>query len=216
MFVVAVLFQYPFIFLISFLSLLCVQVLSRIRNYLQLLGRKIDQIVIDHEEDPYKQESMYAKLIYLFVYLSLVKRAITFFWIMKSEMTTRLWNYVSTFSNLSGAKLQQIYSKLKQERDSAAGVGVGPSQINGGGGGRGFRNDSYHQSSSTSTLVHKGLDTAKFEAWKRRRRAESDPNTYAHFQRPFATRLPDPSTGILGAAPSDTRPAFGQRQGGFT
>ncbi|XP_023732470.1 protein CHROMATIN REMODELING 5 [Lactuca sativa] len=170
------------------------KVLSRIRNYLQLLGRKIDQIVIDHEEDPYKQE----------------------------KMTTRLWNYVSTFSNLSGAKLQQIYSKLKQERDSAAGVGVGPSQINGGGGGRGFRNDSYHQSSSTSTLVHKGLDTAKFEAWKRRRRAESDPNTHfqppPHQRPPFAngTRLPDPSIGILGAAPSARPPAFGQRQGGFT
>lgn len=126
-------------------------------------------------------------------------------------MTTRLWNYVSTFSNLSGAKLQQIYSKLKQEKGLAAGVGVGPSETNRGG----FRNN--NQSSSTSTLVHKGgLDTAKFEAWKRRRRAESDPNTHAHFQRPFATRLPDPSTGILGAAPSDTRPAFGQRQGGFT
>ncbi|XP_023733259.1 protein CHROMATIN REMODELING 5 [Lactuca sativa] len=159
------------------------KVLSRIRNYLQLLGRRIDQIVIDHEEDLYKQE----------------------------KMTTRLWNYVSTFSNLSGAKLQQIYSKLKQEKGLAAGVGVGPSETNRGG----FRNN--NQSSSTSTLVHKGgLDTAKFEAWKRRRRAESDPNTHAHFQRPFATRLPDPSTGILGAAPSDTRPAFGQRQGGFT
>lgn len=163
------------------------KVLSRIRNYLQLLGRRIDQIVIDHEDDPYKQE----------------------------KMTTRLWNYVSTFSNLSGAKLQQIYSKLKQEKDSAA--GVGPSQTNG----RGFRNDSYNQSSA---LLNKGLDTAKFEAWKRRRRAESDPNTHTHFQpphqRPFSngpTRLPDPSIGILGAAPSDSRPArphaFGPRQG---
>ncbi|CAH1439831.1 unnamed protein product [Lactuca virosa] len=164
------------------------KVLSRIRNYLQLLGRRIDQIVIDHEEDLYKQE----------------------------KMTTRLWNYVSTFSNLSGAKLQQIYSKLKQEKGLAAGVGVGPSQINRGGG---FRNNNQ----SSSTLVHKGgLDAAKFEAWKRRRRAESDPNTHTHthFQRPFAngigTRLPDPSIGILGASPSDTRPAFGQRQGGFT
>lgn len=165
------------------------KVLSRIRNYLQLLGRRIDQIVIDHEEDPYKQE----------------------------KMTTRLWNYVSTFSNLSGAKLQQIYSKLKQEKDAAA--GVGPSQMNG----RGFRNDSYDQSSA---LLNKGLDTAKFEAWKRRRRAESDPNNHNHnhtqtqyqppHQRPYTNgthRIPDPSVGILGAAPSARLPAFGPRQG---
>ncbi|KAI3707690.1 hypothetical protein L6452_26319 [Arctium lappa] len=169
------------------------KVLSRIRNYLQLLGRRIDQIVIDHEEDPYKQE----------------------------RMTTRLWNYVSTFSNLSGGKLQQIYSKLKQEKEGEA--GVGPSQMNGRGG---FRNDTYNQSSA---LLNKGLDTAKFEAWKRRRRAEADPN--AHFQPPpqrplgNGTRIPDPSLGILGAAPSDNRffseerpqrtrqAGFGPRQG---
>ncbi|KAL4590633.1 hypothetical protein LXL04_003570 [Taraxacum kok-saghyz] len=141
------------------------KVLSRIRNYLQLLGRRIDQIVIDHEDDPYKQE----------------------------KMTTRLWNYVSTFSNLSGGKLQQIYSKLKQEKDTSA--GVGPSQRGGG-----YRNQ-------PSSL----LDTTKFEAWKRRRRAESD-----HFQpRPFTngTRIPDPSMGILGAAPSTRPPSFGPRQG---
>lgn len=41
----------------NFLLFKCPQVLSRIRNYLQILGQKIDQIVIDHEEDPYKQDS---------------------------------------------------------------------------------------------------------------------------------------------------------------
>lgn len=30
----------------------------KIRNYLQLLGRRIDQIVLEHEEEPYKQDSM--------------------------------------------------------------------------------------------------------------------------------------------------------------
>ncbi|KAI3695733.1 hypothetical protein L1987_78733 [Smallanthus sonchifolius] len=165
------------------------KVLSRIRNYLQLLGQKIDQIVNDHEEDPYKQD----------------------------RMTTRLWNYVSTFSNLSGAKLQQIYSKLKQENEVAAGVGT--SQINP----RGFRN----QSSSALLNNNKGgLDTAKFEAWKRRRRAESDPNTTTHLQQRPSFSSPDPSLGILGPAPShNNRPiseeraqrtrqsAFGPKQG---
>ncbi|XP_024986468.1 protein CHROMATIN REMODELING 5-like isoform X2 [Cynara cardunculus var. scolymus] len=118
------------------------KVLSRIRNYLQLLGRRIDQIVIDHEEDPCKQE----------------------------RMTTRLWNYVSTFSNLSGGKLHQIYSKLKQEGSS--------SHIN---------------TRGESRILNKGgLDTAKFEAWKRRRRSEGE------FHRPSnngnGTVIPDPSS----------------------
>ncbi|KAJ0726583.1 putative DNA helicase chromatin remodeling SNF2 family [Helianthus annuus] len=157
------------------------KVLSRIRNYLQLLGRKIDQIVTDHEQDPYKQE----------------------------RMTTRLWNYVSTFSNLSGGKLQQIYSKLKQENEVAAGVGT--SHINAGG--------SRNQSSSALLNNNKGgLDTAKFEAWKRRRRAESDPNTTAHLQQRPSFSSPDPGLGILGPAPShNSRPtrqsAFGPKQG---
>lgn len=42
------------------------QVLSKIRNYLQLLGRKIDQIVIEHEEEPYRQDStFFLWLIYI-------------------------------------------------------------------------------------------------------------------------------------------------------
>ncbi|GFZ20725.1 chromatin remodeling 5 [Actinidia rufa] len=67
------------------------QVLSRIRKYLQLLGRRVDQIVLQNEDEPYRQE----------------------------RMTTRLWNYVSTFSNLSGERLHQIYSKLKMEQQEA-------------------------------------------------------------------------------------------------
>ncbi|KAG4399819.1 hypothetical protein GLYMA_08G302767v4 [Glycine max] len=70
------------------------KVLSKIRNYLQLLGRRINQIVLEHEEEPYKQD----------------------------RMTTRLWKYVSTFSHLSGERLCQIYSKLKVEQN-VAGVG---------------------------------------------------------------------------------------------
>lgn len=41
------------------------QVLSKIRNYLQLLGRRIDEIVLEHEEEPYRQDSMLTCLIHL-------------------------------------------------------------------------------------------------------------------------------------------------------
>lgn len=162
------------------------KVLSKIRNYLQVLGRKIDQIVLEHEEEPYKQD----------------------------RMTTRLWNYVSTFSTLTGDRLQQIYSKLKSEQGEEA--RVGPSQVNG---------------APTGPRGYKGFDTAKFEAWKRRRRAETD--NRAQFQPPHhnnrpnmtnnSTSLPDPnSLGILGSGPSDNRRFFGNerpyrmRQPGFS
>ncbi|XP_059429432.1 protein CHROMATIN REMODELING 5 isoform X1 [Corylus avellana] len=189
------------------------KVLMKIRNYLQLLGRRIDQIVLEHEEEPYKQD----------------------------RMTMRLWNYVSTFSNLSGERLHQIYSKLKQEQEEEA--GVGPSHLNGSAPGpigrdsdtnyfppfprhverqRGYSNMSTYQASEP---VQKGHDTAKFEAWKRRRRAETD----NHFQvqppsvrsMSNGARLSDPnSLGILGAGPSENRRFAGEkpfrmRQTGF-
>lgn len=136
----------------------------------------------------------------------------------------RLWNYVSTFSNLSGERLHQIYSKLKQERDEEA----GPSHANGSASGlfgrdgdpnhftpfsrnierqRGYRSMTTYQSSEP---FQKGHDTAKFEAWKRRRRTEGDNHfpIQAPPQRPMsnAIRLSDPnSLGILGAAPFDGR-----------
>lgn len=139
-------------------------------------------------------------------------------------MTVRLWKYVSTFSNLSGERLHQIYSKLKQEQEEEG--GVGPSHINGSLPGhmgrdsdpnyfpsvprhidrqRGFMN-----TYQTSEPAHKGLDTGKFEAWKRRRRADTDSNfgVQPPSLRPMSNgaRLSDPnSLGILGAGPSDTR-----------
>lgn len=126
----------------------------------------------------------------------------------------RLWNYVSTFSTLTGDRLQQIYSKLKSEQGEEA--RVGPSQVNG---------------APTGPRGYKGFDTAKFEAWKRRRRAETD--NRAQFQPPHhnnrpnmtnnSTSLPDPNTlGILGSGPSDNRRLFGNerpyrmRQPGFS
>ncbi|OMO51280.1 SNF2-related protein [Corchorus capsularis] len=190
------------------------KVLSKIRNYLQLLGTRIDQIVLEHEDELYRQD----------------------------RMTMRLWNYVSSFSNLSGERLHQIYSKLKEEREEEG--GVGPSHVNGSVSGhldrdggtnhfskqRGYKNAMAHQ---TAQPIHKGFDPEKFEAWKQRRRAEAD-NIYPQLQPPSqrpmnmnnGNRVIDPnSMGILGAGPSDkrlvnnerphrTRPAgFPQRQG---
>lgn len=173
------------------------KVLSKIRNYLQLLGRRIDQVVLDHEEEPYKQD----------------------------RMTMRLWNYVSTFSNLSGERLHQIYSKLKQEKE----VGAGPSYINGTGSAlMGRDGDSSHfgalphhlprvrgnknsTSFQISEPVQKGVETEKFEAWKRRRRGGDVDNQYqvpCPPDRPVSNggRIPDPnSLGILGAAPTENR-----------
>ena len=143
-------------------------------------------------------------------------------------MIMRLWNYISTFSNLSGEKLRQIHSKLKQEQDEDG--GVGSSHINGSAWGpgdkdsdpgqfpsfhrhgerppRGYKNMSAYQ---TAEPVSKSHDAGKFEAWKRRRRADNI-NTHSLTQplpqRPMSngSRLPDPnSLGILGSGPTDNR-----------
>ncbi|XP_039028589.1 protein CHROMATIN REMODELING 5-like [Hibiscus syriacus] len=189
------------------------KVLSKIRNYLQLLGRRIDQIVLEHEDQLYRQD----------------------------RMTLRLWNYVSTFSNLSGERLQQIYSKLKQEQDEDG--GVGPSHINGSMRGhverdgdpnsfppfsrsvekkRGYKKNAMAQ--QTSQPIHKGIDAAKFEAWKQGRAEKgSHPQIQPPSQRPLnnGTRVVDPnSLGILGAGPSDkrlvnTERPYQMRQTGF-
>ncbi|KAJ6948287.1 protein CHROMATIN REMODELING 5-like isoform X2 [Populus alba x Populus x berolinensis] len=189
------------------------KVLSKIRNYLQLIGRRVDQIVFEYEAELYKQD----------------------------RMTMRLWKYVSTFSNLSGERLRQIYSKLKQEQEEDA--GVGPSHANGAAYGsvdkdgdsnnfpplsrnferqRGYKNASVYPMSEP---INRGHDAGKFEAWKRRRRAEADiqPQFQPPLQRPISngTRLSDPnSLGILGAGPADNRPfserPFRARQTGFT
>ncbi|RDY07150.1 Protein CHROMATIN REMODELING 5, partial [Mucuna pruriens] len=179
------------------------KVLSKIRNYLQLLGRRIDQIVLEHEEELYKQD----------------------------RMTVRLWKYVSTFSHLSGERLHQIYSKLKQEQGEA---GVGPSHVNGSvsvsfnRNGNPFRRHMERQrglkNMTTYQMPESVNNTGKSEAWKRRRRAESD----NHFQGqppPQRTvsngvRITDPnSLGILGAGPSDKRFAsekpYRTQPGGF-
>lgn len=55
-------------FIIDFMfHYLLLQVLSKIRNYLQLLGRRIDQIVLEHEEEPYKQDSKCFFILHILV-----------------------------------------------------------------------------------------------------------------------------------------------------
>ncbi len=178
------------------------------------------KIIVDHVVVELK---MICSLLFLFQIQTDVYNVV----IRLTGMTMRLWNYVSTFSNLSGERLHQIYSKLRQEQDEEA--GVGPSHVNGSTPGpigrdgdpnyfppfprqfdrqRGYKNMSNYQ--ITEPVQKGGLDTGKFEAWKRRRRAETE----NHFQvqppalRPMnnGSRLPDPnSLGILGAGPSDNR-----------
>ncbi|CAK8538681.1 unnamed protein product [Lathyrus sativus] len=161
------------------------KVLSKIRHYLQLLGRRIDQIVLENEVEPYKQD----------------------------RMTVRLWKYVSTFSHLSGERLHQIYSKLKQEQNDEPGVGHSVSFSRNGNPfhrhmerQRGLKNTANYQMSEPDN------NTGKSEAWKRRRRSESDDHFQGQPPPPSqrttsnGIRITDPkSLGILGAGPSDKR-----------
>lgn len=132
----------------------------------------------------------------------------------------RLWKYVSTFSNLSGDRLRQIYSKLKQEQEDE----VGPS------GGRDM-DSSYapysHQRAFRNMTSYQILEPVGRvnESGKRWRRSEADP--YSPVQLPIhrplnsGYRPSDPNAGILGAGPPDTRrfgderPHRGMRPGGY-
>ncbi|WOL00553.1 protein CHROMATIN REMODELING 5 [Canna indica] len=166
------------------------KVLLRIRKYLQLIGKKIDKIVQQHEVS-YKQ----------------------------SRMTVRLWNYVSNFSNLTGERLQEIYSKLKEEQSDS---GVGPSYLNSYTSANSnqfsVNNDSHRRKrpyqfpSQTSEAFQQNQTAGKSEAWKRRRRSEMDSELLmqSHCQVPMisnGTRLSEQtnSAGILGKGPVDMR-----------
>ncbi|KAL9234807.1 hypothetical protein vseg_009633 [Gypsophila vaccaria] len=168
------------------------KVLAKIRKYLQHIGRRIDQIVDQHGREPHKRD----------------------------RMMMRLWKHVSTFSNLTGDRLYQIYSKLKQEQEEEA--GVGSSHVNGSNifqrqsaRLKGQKNINSYLTAEPEFKIH---DPAKFEAWKRRKRAETDAFLEAQgpFQRPLSNNVPrlppSNSQGILGAAPADSKP-FKIRQG---
>ncbi|XP_042385172.1 protein CHROMATIN REMODELING 5-like [Zingiber officinale] len=166
------------------------KVLLRIRKYLQLIGRKIDKIVQQHEVT-YKQ----------------------------ARMTMRLWNYVSNFSNLTGERLNDIYSKLKEEPND----GVGPSYLNSSYAAVNsnqfpLNNDQHRRKKSSqfqsqhSEAFHQNQTAGKSEAWKRRKRPEMDNQFLLQPQShpsmiSNGIRLGEPmsSAGILGKGPSEMR-----------
>ncbi|CAN6219810.1 unnamed protein product [Urochloa humidicola] len=168
------------------------KVLSRIRKYLQIIGDKIGEVVRQHSES-YRQ----------------------------SRMTMRLWNYVATFSNMSGEHLHDLYLKLSQDLEG----GVGPSH---GGNftsnppSKGGNSNQLHPSRNqrptrslqyTSESFHNNENSASSEAWKRRRRADPDNqfDTQPSYQPPpmmtNGNRLQESSSsaGILGWAPVEMR-----------
>lgn len=139
----------------------------------------------------------------------------------------RLWNYVSTFSNLSGERLNEIYSKLKNEQgesgfghpylnSSAAGASdrnVGTSQPTSFNSDFRGRKQPHQFPSQHSEAFRKDHGEPKSEAWKRRRRADADnqvQNQQFHQQAAIMNnggRLPEPnnSAGILGWGPPELR-----------
>ncbi|XP_039833938.1 protein CHROMATIN REMODELING 5-like isoform X3 [Panicum virgatum] len=168
------------------------KVLSRIRKYLQIIGDKIGEVVRQHSES-YRQ----------------------------SRMTMRLWNYVATFSNMSGEQLHDLYLKLSQDLEG----GVGPSH---GGNfasippSKGGNSNQLHPSRNqrptrslqyTSESFHNSDNSGSSEAWKRRRRADPDNqfDTQPLYQPPpmmtNGNRLQESSSsaGILGWGPVEMR-----------
>lgn len=137
------------------------EVLRRVKTYLQTLGRKIGHIISENSAAS-----------------------------NPDRMATRLWNYVSTYSNLKGDKLAEIYKKLRQEpapseREHAvrgssqdpnhSGVAAGPSG----------RDDHSHFNSNKRQFNQIGnINAAQVgepsrgdaESWKRRQRDSMDPS----------------------------------------
>ncbi|KAI4386227.1 hypothetical protein MLD38_004177 [Melastoma candidum] len=120
------------------------KVLARIRNYLQLIGRRIDRVVLEEDPVPHKRDRM-------------------IMW---------LWKYVSTFSNMSGPRLRQIYSKLKLEQEDE----VGPSHPNGtmSSDPTAYPSPFPYQRDSNQNPGNFPMDPGSSEVWKRRRRFETD------------------------------------------
>lgn len=94
-------------------------------------------------------------------------------------MATRLWNYVSTFSNLKGDKLAEIYKKLRQEPppDTVRGASQDPNH-SGAAGPSGRDEHSHFNSNKRQNQV--GNVSAQLgepsrgdaESWKRRQRED--------------------------------------------
>ncbi|XP_024375943.1 protein CHROMATIN REMODELING 5 isoform X2 [Physcomitrium patens] len=126
------------------------EVLRRVKTYLQTLGRKIDSILAENEANP-----------------------------NPDRMATRLWNYVSTFSNLTGDKLAQIYKKLRQEPTHEHARGTSQDPNHGSAAGPSGRDEQSHLTSNRRQN-HVGNTSAQvgepsrgdYEPWKRRQRED--------------------------------------------
>ncbi|KAH9308367.1 hypothetical protein KI387_036278, partial [Taxus chinensis] len=186
------------------------EVLYKVKNYLQLLGRKIDVILKEHSNSR-----------------------------NYSRMVTRLWNYVATFSNLSGERLSEIYKKLTQEAHQDTGVStennIFAPRLNGRDSDPSqsalFSGDHHNAHRYPTVEPHpagtfdRDQETGKSEAWKRRRRIGiyDESGALESMERPSVgsyvphgvssngNRLHDSSSaGILGCAPGEQR-MFGER-----
>lgn len=188
------------------------EVLYKVKKYLQLLGQKIDDILKEHANSR-----------------------------SYSRMVTRLWNYVATFSNLSGERLSEIYQKLTQEAHQD--TGGASTDINSSAAGPSGRDVDPSQPASfvfdhpnirryqpleghVTGTIHRDQETGKSEAWKRRRRIAGyeDRNGQGSIDRPpvssyspygvpsNGSKFQDPSSaGILGCGPGDHRRVVGER-----
>ncbi|KAL6010020.1 Protein CHROMATIN REMODELING 5 [Asimina triloba] len=146
--------------------------------------------------------------------------------ICKNKLTRRLWNYVSTFSNLPGERLAQIYSKLKQEKQAEArarpshhsGSAPGPSDRDSdpsqcapySNGNLKSRQHPKFQSHYPIEGFHRDQETGTSEAWKRRRRANMD-NQHLQVQSlppPYKQPSNNSGDGILGCGPGHSTRRF--------
>ncbi|KAG0616525.1 hypothetical protein M758_5G122400 [Ceratodon purpureus] len=126
------------------------EVLKRVKTYLKTLGGKIDDILAENSAAP-----------------------------NPDRMATRLWNYVSTFSNLKGDKLAEIYKKLRQEppTDHVRGASLDPNHSSAAGpSGRDepsnfTGNKRQTQVGNTSAQVG-DPSRGDAESWKRRQRED--------------------------------------------
>lgn len=152
------------------------------KKYLGLLGRKIDQILRQNGSAKNLQSKCtsghsHSSKCGKMRHRSFADR-FSVGGMLYTGMATRLWNYVATFSNLSGNKLAEIYKKLNEDPEVAVMSNGVPTAATSG--------DSYLDLSSapqhylpSNNEVSKATPTVRSslrnprgdaEAWKRRRR----------------------------------------------
>ncbi|XP_024377849.1 protein CHROMATIN REMODELING 5 isoform X3 [Physcomitrium patens] len=120
------------------------EVLRRVKTYLQTLGHKIDSILAENATAP-----------------------------NPDRMATRLWNYVSTFSNLKGDKLAEIYKKLRLEPQPGHARGISQDPNHGAAGPSGRDEHSHVTTDRKQNQVGNTVaepSQGDSEPWKRRQK----------------------------------------------